>query len=165
MGIRNIISLALIGIGKINVLWRSERITKEHKKLFPLFLRDSIEHSETLGKLIEKILINNECKTKLGFIGELNNNNLMEVLKLSDIVIISTENYYPRLFYEINELAHQLRTPLIYTFIDGGMGVLGPLVIPGETACFTCFSNAFEASVLHPSYFNTYKSYMKQDTN
>ena len=55
------------------------------------------------------------------------------------LVVVATDSLHPRLNHEVNALAHDLRVPVLYCYVDGPDVQIGPLVYPGETACYSCF--------------------------
>lgn len=44
----------------------------------------------------------------------------------------------PALCLDLNALALEYRVPAVYAHVDGTEAVIGPFVIPGETACYLC---------------------------
>jgi thiazole/oxazole-forming peptide maturase SagC family component len=164
LALKNIFSLLPLELEKINFINHKRKINKNEERLFPIFLKNCLDPNDYINS-IRKFLDENGLEDKIKIFSEINSEIILEVFKSSDFVIVSYENYFPRIFYEINVLSHEARKPVLYTFIDGGLGIVGPVVVPGETACFTCFANAIEASVLHPSYFTTYKSYADKKEN
>ena len=63
------------------------------------------------------------------------------VLSMSDLFVVATNVLRPVLNHTANEIAHELRIPLLYVFADGPEIQVGPMVYPGETACYTCFED------------------------
>ena len=61
------------------------------------------------------------------------------VLSSIDLFIVATNVLRPVLNHTANEIAHELSIPLLYVFADGPEIQVGPMVYPGETACYTCF--------------------------
>ena len=55
------------------------------------------------------------------------------------LVIVATDSLRPHLNHEVNAAAHYLRVPVLYCYADGPDVQVGPLVYPGETACYSCF--------------------------
>ncbi len=162
LSIRNILSIMSLEVKKINILLSEKRNKEVDKKALPILLKDYLEQSENYINSLKKFFDDKGLEEKIGMISEFHKENLKKILEVSDVILVSFENYFPSFLYEINSLAHEIRKPVLFSFIDGGLGVLGPLVTPGETACFTCFANALEASILHPSYYIPYKSYMEK---
>jgi len=88
--------------------------------------------------------------------------SLRELMKEVDLTIIAVESFLPRLLYGVNAIAHEEGRPFLSCFTDGGLGIVGPLVVPGETACFNCFGIGFEASMHQHSQFRTYRTFMER---
>ena len=56
-----------------------------------------------------------------------------------DLVVVATDHLHPALNHEVNAAAHDSGTPVLFCHIDGTELVVGPLVLPGESACYLCF--------------------------
>lgn len=57
---------------------------------------------------------------------------------LERIIAIASDALDPPLCLDTNALALEYRIPAVYSHVDGPEAVVGPLVIPGETACYLC---------------------------
>jgi bacteriocin biosynthesis cyclodehydratase domain len=55
------------------------------------------------------------------------------------VAVVATDRLYPRLNHATNELALELGFPVLYLYADGPEVQIGPLVQPGESACYSCF--------------------------
>lgn len=55
------------------------------------------------------------------------------------LVVVATDCLRPSLNHEVNAVAHDLCVPVLYCYADGPDVQVGPLVHPGETACYSCF--------------------------
>ncbi len=163
LGIRNLFSFLSLEINTVNVIDGRENIPYEACSNYTLFFKDFIETSKSPSEALKKFLSKHPQYTdKIKIFDNFEKENLIEFLKSSNMVIISLESYLPKLFNEINSLAFEFNTPVLYSFIEGGVGIIGPLVIPRETSCFLCFMSQFEASLLLPSHYLAYKSYMNK---
>lgn len=56
-----------------------------------------------------------------------------------DLVVVATDHLHPALNHEVNTAAHDRGTAVLFSHIDGTELVVGPLVLPGESACYLCF--------------------------
>ncbi|WP_300266529.1 TOMM precursor leader peptide-binding protein [Microbacterium sp.] len=54
------------------------------------------------------------------------------------IIVVAGDALDPPLSLDTNALALEYRIPAVYAHVDGPEAVVGPLVIPGETACYLC---------------------------
>jgi len=163
LGIRIILTLLSLGFEHINIF--DDRLflnSREEILQYPYYLRKYIISCKTYTDII-KNFIENFKKNEISIYHISNDTDkdlFVDIAKKSDITIVTAEYYRPKLFNEINELAHKNMFTLIYGFIDGSIGVVGPLIIPKETACYMCFENAVEACLQYRENFISYKHQM-----
>ena len=55
------------------------------------------------------------------------------------VAVVATDRLYPRLNHVTNELSLEFGFPVLYLYADGPEVQIGPLVQPGESACYSCF--------------------------
>lgn len=70
---------------------------------------------------------------------DLTSGQLDAVLGESDLLVVATTVLRPALNHAANEIAHEFTIPVLFVFADGPEVQVGPMVYPGETACYTCF--------------------------
>lgn len=63
-----------------------------------------------------------------------------------------------RFFPYINEKAILEKTPLLLAYANGEKSYIGPLVLPGETACYRCVEIREKNNAKSPEYFSTLRS-------
>lgn len=56
-----------------------------------------------------------------------------------DLVVVATDHLRPALNHEVNAAGHDASVPVLFSYIDGSELTIGPLVVPGESACYLCF--------------------------
>ena len=54
------------------------------------------------------------------------------------LIVVAADRAEPSLLKWMNELTQRLRISLLYCEISGTEGVIGPFVLPGQTACLMC---------------------------
>lgn len=75
----------------------------------------------------------------------------------SDLVVFGTESPKPKVREQLNEVAYEANTPWIAGTVRGLDGVVGPTVIPGETACYACFVRRRNATIPDPRIYERYE--------
>jgi len=65
--------------------------------------------------------------------------HLASIIEQSDMIILSTNFCDHHLFEQVNSLCLSNQTKLLCVIIDGYRAEIGPLIIPGLTACYSCF--------------------------
>lgn len=55
-----------------------------------------------------------------------------------DLLAVVADRLDPALFLDVNALCLEHTLPAVFAHVDGTEAVIGPLVIPGETACYLC---------------------------
>jgi len=61
-----------------------------------------------------------------------------QVVSNSNLIIVALDKYNEMIFSNINSLCIEKSIPWIKAVIDGALCEIGPLVIPGKTACHEC---------------------------
>lgn len=56
-----------------------------------------------------------------------------------NLILVCQEQLNVTLLRWINQACNELGTPWIHCHLDGSEAVIGPLVVPGETACYECY--------------------------
>lgn len=80
----------------------------------------------------------------------------------ADFVVAAWENYAPTLFHSLNEAAISHGVPWLLTYCDGSEAIVGPLYVPGETACYYEFETQVEASTAFREDYLLYKEHLAE---
>ena len=64
---------------------------------------------------------------------------------------------------DANEIFTERKISFLPVYIEHMKGIVGPLVIPGETPCFKCFELRVDANQDHFSEYQSYKNYLKSE--
>jgi bacteriocin biosynthesis cyclodehydratase domain-containing protein len=74
---------------------------------------------------------------------DLHDNELDELEKklvTSDVAVCTTQTFAPHLCRVVNDLAIEHQKPILYVDMSSGNhGIIGPLCIPGQSSCYTCY--------------------------
>lgn len=82
-----------------------------------------------------------------------------------DYFIACAEKYDPQLFEKINILAVQTGKPFLWACLDGTKALVGPTVLPHETACFRCYETRVMSNADHPEELSALTDFLKQHGN
>ncbi|MGP4080693.1 HesA/MoeB/ThiF family protein [Pseudalkalibacillus sp. R45] len=63
---------------------------------------------------------------------------IKQVIDDSDIVIVSADTPRGKMPFMVNEACIEKGIPFIFTGYSGDFGIVGPLIVPGETYCLEC---------------------------
>ncbi len=87
---------------------------------------------------------------------------LREALTLVDLVVGCAADPVDRLvqFPLINRICVELEKPWLALALDGDVIQLGPLFVPGETACFRCMELREESRLPHPAEFIHFREHI-----
>lgn len=77
--------------------------------------------------------------------------DLGKLVSDADVVVVCGDNMSLAAYDMINEACIQNKTPWVSARIDRSRGIIGPFVVPEQTACFTCFELRNRANAEHPS--------------
>ncbi|MEW6456779.1 MAG: hypothetical protein AB1410_08735 [Acidobacteriota bacterium] len=168
IGMRVVQNILSMQVGKSIMIADDRKISNKEieSKNFLFFLMDGAcgdrsNYIHILAKYLQRFETLGD-KVEIQYFNVLDEQTLKNILRSSDITIIGMERYHPRLFSEINLLAHEEKASILYSFVDGSLGIVGPLVIPGETACYTCMEASLESSMTNPFAFTTFKTFMEK---
>src|SRR5690349_16268444 len=65
--------------------------------------------------------------------------SLLPEIEAADVVVVALDAPAPKLMHAINLAALQTKTPWVSAQIHTGTGWIGPMIIPGQTPCYTCY--------------------------
>lgn len=88
---------------------------------------------------------------------ELSDGDVREALAATDAAVLATDADRPEIAAAFNELAHETGTPWLLAQVRGFDGLVGPVVFPGETACYRCLERRIESNVPDPGSYATYR--------
>lgn len=72
-------------------------------------------------------------------VGEGDSGPITEEVASGDLVLVLSQAYHPRLCRKLNALcAEELRPVLFADLSSGNHAVIGPLFVPGQSACYAC---------------------------
>ena len=74
-----------------------------------------------------------------GVMVDADDDSLREALSRYDYVVSTFGAALPALDHRVNRLIHESGIPALFCRGDAAGGTVGPLVFPGESACFTCW--------------------------
>jgi len=164
LGSRNALQFLKLGIE--NILLLDERKVK-NPEIEGRFFNIPIEG---LKKDISYIEIFKEYTNSMGFKNVKGINSafqdeerLKEIFENSDIVVVSLETFSPLIFHSVNRLSISLKKPWVSIWIDGSLGIIGPIYIPGETCCYSEFEIQSEAAIKLKDEYFLYKEFMEEE--
>jgi len=73
----------------------------------------------------------------------------------ADLVVYAADRPKPELRRDINKLSHETGTPWIAGQVLGFDGIIGPMVVPGESSCYRCFERRSEANMPDADAYHT----------
>lgn len=79
------------------------------------------------------------------------------------LVVVATDQLRPALSHAVNVWAADVRRSWLNVTTDGTELLVGPIVVPGQTACFNCFEIQDEATRQHRDHFLVYKERLELD--
>lgn len=72
---------------------------------------------------------------------------LEEALSIVDVACVTATSSGPAVIQAVNDAAQSAGTPFLVGRVQGFDGVVGPTVIPGETACYRCYLRRRDAAL------------------
>jgi bacteriocin biosynthesis cyclodehydratase domain-containing protein len=83
--------------------------------------------------------------------------DLGDALADADAATLALDAAYPSVARAFNEVALATGTPWLLAQVRGFDGLVGPVVFPGETACFECLQRRIEANLSSPGEYEQYR--------
>jgi bacteriocin biosynthesis cyclodehydratase domain-containing protein len=80
-----------------------------------------------------------------------------------DLVVVATDHLRPALNHEVNAACHEAMVPVLFSYIDGSELTIGPLVVPGDSACYLCFDMQDEGARHLRDEYLIYKNSLDRD--
>ncbi|NEU57123.1 TOMM precursor leader peptide-binding protein [Halorussus sp. MSC15.2] len=90
-------------------------------------------------------------------VSTLESGELRDALAAADYAVYAADRPDPDATDRLNRLAHETETPLLLGQVAGMDGVVGPTILPGETACYECFRQRRYANVDAPEGYRAYE--------
>lgn len=91
----------------------------------------------------------------------LDRDDLSDAVTSSDLVVHAADCPRPDALERLNRLVHETETPLLVGQVAGLDGVIGPTILPGETACYECFRQRRYANVEAPEGYRAYEKVVR----
>jgi len=88
---------------------------------------------------------------------------IISIFKNVDFGIVSLEFFSPTIFHTINKIAISTKKPWVLVYVDGSEGIIGPIIIPGETACHSEVEVQREATIRFKDEYLLYKEYLEEE--
>lgn len=76
----------------------------------------------------------------------------------SDVAAVVADRPAPEQFDAVNRAAHEVGTPFVAGQLCGYDGLVGPMVLPGESSCYECFVGRRDANLPAPDEFRAFQA-------
>ena len=86
---------------------------------------------------------------------------LREATADANVIVLALEYPSLTLSHRLNRICLDRKLPWISLVVDGNLGVVGPLFVPPETACFNCFTTLSQASAANREMTQKYRRYQE----
>jgi thiazole/oxazole-forming peptide maturase SagC family component len=159
LGSRLALQLAQLGVRNISLV-DDQRLSKQDLYFAPFLAPQKLDMScaEATMFMVEKV--NPQATVQV-----LKNQELKEALqnKNYNLIIVAKDRPHPALYDEINK--HVLEKKVTWTIVtmDGLAGIVGPTIVPFETACYKCYELRLESNIKEYSQYLQYKKYLNDN--
>jgi bacteriocin biosynthesis cyclodehydratase domain-containing protein len=112
--------------------------------------------AQDVGKLrvsaVERHLNTENCKSFIPLSENIQRlSNWDEIVSKADLVVLCSDGMSLAAYDRTNETCLRQKTRWVSARIDRHRGLIGPFVVPEQTACFTCFELRSRANSEHPT--------------
>lgn len=131
-----------LDVGETEVRTLTDRLEKEgvlERKRHLNSLQVLIISDGRIGESLQNVLVDMPDVQVENADAEGTDEDLEAAMGGMGLVVVATDSLRPSLNHEVNAVAHDLHIPVLYCYADGPDVQVGPLVYPGETACYSCF--------------------------
>jgi thiazole/oxazole-forming peptide maturase SagC family component len=163
IGSRLIFQLVALGIKNIVIADNSVINEKNYSRISHCCEKDN-------GMLTREMIKNkiNTLDASINVVStgyELSEHYIKELTNNSDLVVVSEDIYSPLLLTTMNKVA--LKSNIVWSMlcIDGLEGVVGPTIIPHETACYTCYELRLRSNLLNKNAYDKFKIFQMDKNN
>jgi bacteriocin biosynthesis cyclodehydratase domain-containing protein len=130
LGSRAAVQIVMTGVRKLR-LWDPTPVSAVDQALCPAYAQASHGNSraESLAAYLQTLAPSLEvtvCQT------------VPEALSASSLAVVAADQVNPALCDQVNLAALESGTPWTHLAMDGSQGLIGPSILPGQTACYTC---------------------------
>ena len=137
-GIGNWVALNLVGLGIKKIRLVDPDVIEKSN-----LTRQMLFSEEDVGKLKVEVAAHqlrqrNGDLTVESINSTINMNNVSELIQGSDFVVLSADRPFFAIQKWLNDECLKLKIPLLNVGYAAGDGLMGPLVIPGESSCIAC---------------------------
>ena len=87
--------------------------------------------------------------------------NLKQTIGDCDLLIVCEDEPAVKIFEAANEACLQKKIPWLGVGLSGVQGVIGPLVIPGETPCYRCYKLRERGNAPHVDEYTSFEDYLR----
>ena len=88
--------------------------------------------------------------------------SIEQAVDTADFVVVALEQPDLRTCHMVNRLCIRQETPWLLATIDGNNGLVGPLFVPGHTACYNCYQTLAWAATPSPVMARRYRQHLLQ---
>ena len=162
IGSQILTSLTLSGIGEIiGIDWN--KVTKDNIYQTEFYQSDDInkvraeacsEKIKNLNPFVHYTPVSHEIREK---------RDVLPIVEDLDFLVVSFDQENSSILRLINDLCLTSKTPWSNCYIEGFKGVIGPTIIPHQTACYTCYEIRLSANIRHYKEYLAYKKYRENN--
>lgn len=154
IGSRLVQDLASLNLGKIFIA-DDKKITDEDKYYIPhVNGSEGVTRAELVAEMIKSVYPNVNVEV-------VEEAKIKDYIPSTNIAILAKDRPSFSLAREINKACVENNVKWTQVTIDGTYGIIGPTVIPRETACYDCFMLRLESNVEAYARFIQYRQYLE----
>ncbi|MFN0087838.1 MAG: TOMM precursor leader peptide-binding protein [Blastocatellia bacterium] len=82
-----------------------------------------------------------------------------------DFVVVCEDDLAVRIYETVNEICLQKRIKWLAVNLSRQQGLIGPMVIPGETPCYRCYKLREKSNAAHIAEYEVFDDYLRNNPN
>lgn len=162
LGFRILCELLKLGPKKINFC--DERKVKNTEMETKFFDVNDLKVNESYVNITKSYISSKRYDNSEGKELKLDDEEgMVSFFKDIDFAVLSLEFFSPTIFHTINKVAIATQKPWALVYVDGSEGIIGPIIIPGETACYSEVEIQRESTIKFKDEYLLYKEYLEDE--
>ena len=158
VGSRVAIQLAQLGVGEICIV-DDKMVTEEDTALIPFLTEKEKDTGPARSEVVASLARNANPYVRVYTVPE---DHFENELGKYTLVIVAGDRPSPLLYKRIKTVALDKKVMWTMVTMDGVEGIIGPTIVPHETACYTCYEMRLECNIDAYTEYLQYKKYLDE---
>lgn len=140
-GIGSVVAEMIVRAGFDNLLLVDNDVVESSNLIRQIgYLREDVNKSKLDSSFRHLLQINPKTDIKIANVFVDNNETLKTLLRDTDFVVCTFDKPFRVIRPMVNDVCVELKKPVLFSGFAEHVGMVGPFVVPGKTACLKCIN-------------------------